>query len=174
HRMPSRVPKTFQGCGRADDVGHQDGPEDPESGVLLRRAVGARARELDHLPRHVADYPGVMARRNLVGIAAANVHLTPVLNLDMQMPTERRAEVTDLAGSRADLRRDVDRPPPPGLELHPADGRLVELDHGHPAATQVAHLLRRVKVLSLQPRHSQHSAATASGGMRLTPGRSDP
>ncbi len=133
--MPSRVPKTLEGCGRVDDVGHEDGSQNPHTGVFLGCAIRARARELDDVPRHVAENPGVVARWYFVSVAPANFDLAPALDLDVQVPTERGAEMPNLAGSGADLWRDVNGPPPPGLELHPADGRLVEVDDGHPAAT---------------------------------------
>jgi hypothetical protein len=81
-----------------------------------------------------------VARWYLLGVVATNLHFSAVL--DFNVPTKSRAKMPDLTGSRADLGRDVSGPPSPGLEFHSADGRFVEVDDGHAAATQVAHLLR--------------------------------
>ena len=107
----------------------------------------------------VADRRAIARRRC---VYEGRLDMRPVLDLDVQMPTERCAKMPDLTGSRADLRRDVNRPPPSGLEFHPTDGRLVEVDDRHSAATQVADLLRGAKALSLQARHAPYCAVVAS------------
>jgi hypothetical protein len=40
------------------------------------------------------------------------------------------------------------------LERHPADGGLVEVDHVHPAATEIARPFWSVEMLSLKPCHA--------------------
>ena len=73
--------------------------------------------------------------------------------------TSRREEVTtiemsDLAGRRAHLWSDVRRPAPARLERHSPDGGFVEVDHVHPAATEIARPLRSVEMLSLEAWHA--------------------
>jgi hypothetical protein len=40
------------------------------------------------------------------------------------------------------------------LERHPADGGLVEVDHVHPAAPEIARPFWSVEMLSLKPCHA--------------------
>src|SRR5437867_4548841 len=61
--------------------------------------------------------------------------------------------MSDLAGRGTHLRSNIRRPAPPGFEDHPADGGLVEVDHIHPAATEIARVFGSAEVLSLQPWH---------------------
>src|SRR5437870_6088564 len=77
--------------------------------------------------------------------------------------------MSDLAGRRTHLRSNIRRPAPAGFEDHPSDGRLVEVDHVHPAATEIARVFRSAEVFSLQPWHA--GIVPARIGTDLTGGR---
>jgi hypothetical protein len=62
--------------------------------------------------------------------------------------------MANLARRRTHLWSNVRRPAPARLEGHPADGGLVEVDHVHPAATEIARPFRSIEMLSLKPCHA--------------------
>src|SRR4030088_2540143 len=147
--MPLRVADAFKGRGRSDDVRHEDRAQGAHARLVICRAKHARAREFDGLPWRVADYPRVVPRRYLVRVSTFDIHLAAVLDHDVQVAAGRRAEMADLAARRTHLRCHVRRPAPARLKSHPADGGLVEVDHVHPAATEIARPFWSGEVLSL-------------------------
>ena len=127
------------------------------------------ARELDRVPRLVADDPGVVARRDLIGVAGHDVHLGPVVHLDVQRGRRSRTRRGGSGTSRsADERLDVMRPAPARLADEAADGRLVELDDVDPAVLEAADLVRRREAPALESRHDRIVRNQRAGWLDLT------
>src|SRR5204863_6260019 len=108
---------------------------------------------------------------DLVHVSGLDIHLAAVLDDDVQVAAHRCTEMSYLAGRRAHLRSNVRRPAPAGFEDHPADGGLVEVDHVHPTATEIARVFGGAEVLSLQPWHAVIVPARVGTNRREGSGR---
>jgi hypothetical protein len=118
-----------------------------------RQPERVAARELDRIPRLVADHPGVVLGRDLVGFAGSDDEPRSVLPAHLEGARDRVADVAMLAGARAGDRRDVLRPPPGRLKHEAAEGHLVEGDDVDSTGWEMANLVRRREALPLQARH---------------------
>ncbi len=92
-RRQARSPSRASVAVEFDDVREQDGRQRPL--VLLVRGdpEQARAGELDRVEHLVADDPGVVTRRDLVGIPGNDVQLRPVVHQDVEVPGDHIAEM---------------------------------------------------------------------------------
>jgi hypothetical protein len=155
-RPPGRVADAADDGRRIDDVGEEDRREDAIARVVRRLAVPGGVRPLDGDIGLVADHPGVMPGRDLVDVAAVDVHLGPVVHDDVEAPPDRERDVADLAARRPDDRLDVGRPSPARRQRDPADDRLVEIDRFQVPGAERANAIRSGERLALEAGHRRH------------------
>jgi hypothetical protein len=94
--LPDRVAQALRGRGRVDDVGHEQGGQDP-LGRGRQGEVLDVAEEVEEHRGLVADDPGVVPRRHLEHIARLELDLLAVVHADAQPPRQEQLEVVDLA-----------------------------------------------------------------------------
>ena len=77
--LPGAVAEAVRGPGRVDDIGHQEGGDDPL--VLARHADGiAVAGEIEDVHRLIADHPRVVARWDVADVERPEFDLLAVLH----------------------------------------------------------------------------------------------
>src|SRR5438309_712602 len=94
---PGRITDSFRCGGRIDNVGEQQRREDALATAHDRPAEGSHPGKVDRDPRVVADYPGVVPRRDFEGLVWAKVQRRAVGHDDVEFPSDHIAEVVVFA-----------------------------------------------------------------------------
>src|SRR5581483_266012 len=159
HRLPALVADLGELRGRADDVREEKRGDDAAAGLIGRLREGARAGELKALVGLIADHPGVVPGRNLVGVARDEVHGRAVLHGDVKLSLDDEADVMVLALFRPGDRLDVLGPFPSGVEGELAEDDVVDGDETYLAVGKFPDLLRVLEAPALQSRHGRSLSA---------------
>ncbi len=149
---PANIADLAQTGRGIDDVGEQDRGQNAL--VLVGNGpVDGRARELDRVEGLVPHDPGVVSRRDLEGVAGADLKCTAVVHDHVQRPGQDVADVAVQARGGLDGGRHVLRPAPAGLPGQAGDIRLIEVDDIDVPERKRPDNVRRRDGLALQTRH---------------------
>ena len=109
--------------------------------------VGSRAHDFVPHERLVIFHPGIVARRNGIGVAGVDCGACPVFQLNGQGACRAESQMVALAAVRMDYRLDCFGPPPAGLEGKPAQSGVANIDDVYLGLGRPALLIRFVKGL---------------------------
>src|SRR5215212_10195804 len=96
---------------------------------LLALCVLTDFSEVDHDTGLIADYLGVMTRRDSDDVTGADLGIAPVVHVDLHSSREAVPEVRDLTRVGLRYRFDVLGPTPAGFEGAKADGMTGDMHH---------------------------------------------
>jgi hypothetical protein len=134
-----------------------------------RAAAGPAARgvagrvEVDGHARLVADYPGVVAGADQVGVARPELQLPAVAHRHVQPAGDDVGPVGARTGVGAGERFHVGGPPPAGPQLGPAHGEPGEIDQADLAMLEAVLIVWHGRVLGLQHESPLSLARPISG-----------
>ena len=152
-----------------DQVGHQQGHQDPVSGGADVARPGPEAGPLDRHGWLVADGVAVVAGWDVEDVVGRDLEGRPVAQLEARPSRQLPTDMVRLAPLRPHGLLHVQRPAPAGLGDDPCDSEVTDLDRVLARALELDSLLRLSQALGVG--HAADASGPTTAKSRQRSGR---